>query len=349
MSEFSTHAFCAPSKVIKSQSDVEKFNKSGAARDILGFIKRLAESVIGRSAKNDADFAPSPLVHKWVAFMNKLFDLVDEVPPIKQPMRFGNKAFRTWHERLHVLVPEFLLDGEVLTGDNRGAEVELLPYFLNLFGDATRMDYGTGHELNFVIIWLLFDKLGLLNESGEEDLAGIILVAFTAYIRTMRRLQTEYMLEPAGSHGVWGLDDYHCLLFLFGAAQLSTPSTPRASVNAEERINIRPNSIHDDEILREYSSEFIYLEGIHFIKTLKGKAPFAETSPMLNDISAVSDWGKICSGLMKLFQGEVMNKLPVVQHLLFGSLLNAKDWALVATATTDSAWVPPSAVMPSGK
>jgi hypothetical protein len=91
-------------------------------------------------------------------------------------------------------------------------------------------------------------------------------------------------------------------------------------------LSIKPNSIHDKETLQRYSDEFIYLEGIDFIKRIKSGAPFSETSPMLSDISAVGDWGKICSGLMKLFQGEVLFKFPVVQHLLFGSILSAREW-----------------------
>lgn len=142
------------------------------------------------------------------------------------------------------------------------------------------------------------------------------------YIKVMRKLQRVYMLEPAGSHGVWGLDDYHCLTFVFGAAQLS------------DHPSITPSSIHDEEVLAEESQDYLYLEGIQYIRKIKHTAPFAETSPMLNDISGMpGGWNKVCLGLTRLFYGEVMCKLPVVQHLRFGSLLPC-TWAISVDAAS---------------
>ena len=216
-------------------------------------------------------------------------------------------------------VPLFLTDFLGADLVNRGAIDEIAPYLLTAFGNETRIDYGTGHELSIVLFYLIIYKLNLIQRS---DLRHLVVGAFTAYIRTMRRLQEEYVLEPAGSHGVWGLDDYHCINFLWGAAQLCN--------NKDE---IKPSSIHDNDLLKSEASSYIYLEAILFIKKIKSAAPFAETSPMLNDISALADWIKVTAGLLRLFQGEVLGKLPVVQHIVFGSIIKA-EWEFTIAPTS---------------
>ncbi|CAK9251378.1 unnamed protein product [Sphagnum jensenii] len=260
------------------------------------------ESVIG--AKRSDEYVVNEYVLKFSEFMGKLKNIVNDIPPLQQPMRYGNKAFRDWHARLEIETDIFLRD--LLPASLHPAIIELSAYLNQSFGNETRIDYGTGHELSGVLFFLCLHKLGLLR---RKDLKGLVLHGFFSYIDCMRTLQSTYMLEPAGSHGVWGLDDYHCLSFLFGAAQLvGHPS-------------ISPSSIHDPKVLSDYAAEYLYLEGIQYIKKIKSRAPFSETSPMLNDISGLPDWQKVLNGLLRLFQGEVLAKRPVCQHIPFGGLL----------------------------
>lgn len=301
-------SYIEPRKAINNPADLEKFLKSPIQQQLLTFIRNCADAVVG--FKNGDECVTCGPITKFVDLMDTLRIKIDEIPPIQQPMRFGNKAFRTWHAAMLTEVSAYISDILVsVAPTHSGAAVELLPYFGDMFGNTTRIDYGTGHELNFAIVFLIFQKLGLVEKVHQK---AIILKAFVAYVHTMRRLQMEYMLEPAGSHGVWGLDDYHCLLFFWGSAQLSK--------NSEK---ITPSSIHDNVVLKEFSCDYIYLEGIQFIKKLKSSAPFAETSPMLNDISGMAEWARVCQGLMRLFQGEVLGKFPVVQHMLFGNIFDA--------------------------
>jgi serine/threonine-protein phosphatase 2A activator len=82
---------------------------------------------------------------------------------------------------------------------------EVKTYLLESFGSYERLDYGTGHELNFIVTLLCLFKLKIYN---ADDLKAAINKVFNRYLTLMRKIQLIYVLEPAGSHGVWGLDDY---------------------------------------------------------------------------------------------------------------------------------------------
>ncbi|KAJ8522060.1 hypothetical protein ONZ45_g1319 [Pleurotus djamor] len=291
-------SFQVPQKRILTPEQLTAFKTSKTHNEVVSYIEKLNESVVGAMLSTECE--TSPAVIALLDILKRVEDIAKDTPPVENAAsRFGNPAFRTFYDEasdeLHGLIP----------GLPTESVVEVSTYFKESWGNRQRIDYGSGMELNFLCWMICLDKLGVLVES---DYKALVIRVFWRYIQVMRVLQSTYWLEPAGSHGVWGLDDYHFLPFLWGSAQL------------RGHKYIRPRAIHDPEIVEEYAKEYIYFACIQFINSIK-TASLRWHSPMLDDISAVKTWDKVNSGMIKMYLAEVLGKLPVIQHFLFGSLL----------------------------
>ncbi|KAF3445874.1 hypothetical protein FNV43_RR11051 [Rhamnella rubrinervis] len=304
--------FQAPSKRIQSPDNIHHFHDSDSGKNFLGFVVALSESIRGHKISDPCP--QSATTDTILSILQTLIQWVDEIPPAQQASRYGNVAYRTWHARLVENTESLML--QFLPDHLRSSTIEIVPYFTDSFGNSSRIDYGTGHETNFAAWLYCLARMGVIK---EEDYQAVVARVFVKYLDLMRKLQLVYSLEPAGSHGVWGLDDYHFLPFIFGSSQLI------------DHKYMKPKSIHNEDILENFSNEYLYLAGIRFIKMVK-KGPFSEHSPLLDDISGVHTWNKVNSGLLKMYKVEVLEKVPIMQHFLFGWLI--KWYALCSVFMT---------------
>jgi hypothetical protein len=307
-----------PVRRIHDRADLDDFLASEAFRDIWGFIEKLNQSVRGQPRTAEAT-ACSETLSKIVNMMRELDSWVAEIEPLPaETGRFGNRAFRVWFARWQQQVPAFVLDLLPSVDGMKRYAPDFQAYLLGAFGDPTRIDYGTGHEASFLLFLFGLHRIGLVEAPA---LAELVLIVFASYLKVTRSLQKRYMLEPAGSHGVWGLDDYSFLPFLFGSSQL----------NGHE-AEIPPLAVRNRELVDTFASQYLYFEAVGFILETK-KGPFSEHSPTLYDISNLDSWARINAGLLRMYRAEVWSKLPVIQHLTFGSLIpfqGGKDWSTAA-------------------
>lgn len=300
-----------PVKRISTKQDLDKWIGCTTYNEICQFIEDLQNSVVGLT--NQAEVEISENVEKILSVLDEVNTTIERHPVVKEKdiLRFGKGEFRDFYDDISSHSHDVL---KTLSSDTR----EISKYFEESWGDRTRIDYGSGHELNFVCFLLCLYKMGIIS---SKDYKSVVLKVFTKYISVMRELQKTYWLEPAGSHGVWGLDDYHFLPFLFGASQLAN------------HPHMRPKSIHNGELVDQFWQQYMYFECIHFINSIKAVPGHAGNthvslrwhSPMLDDISSAKSWQKIKEGMVKMYKAEVLGKLPIMQHFFFGSLLVCPD------------------------
>jgi serine/threonine-protein phosphatase 2A activator len=354
------HAFITPVKKINEGHDVSAFLTTKAYGDIMTFLLQLNRAMFPCTITDSdtqttsvqiwelsscANVHVSDVITDLGNLLRALDNIIDEIPPDPGPRRFGNISYRKWYEvaesRMKDLLVRCLPSRAMLfAAENEvTARDELESYFLGSFGSAQRLDYGSGHELSFLAFLGCIWKLGGFTSSSSEassppgnEERSIVLNIIEPYLRLIRRLIKTYTLEPAGSHGVWGLDDHSFIPYIFGSAQYGPAITPTSQTPTEGSLQSAPDpaSVAKPAAVTRERDKNMYFSAIGFIHDVK-KGPFWEHSPMLYDISGVrAGWGKINKGMIKMYNAEVLSKFPVVQHFRFGSLFS---WDQDPTAT----------------
>ncbi|KAF8561475.1 hypothetical protein P879_09317 [Paragonimus westermani] len=311
-------------KRINSPQDLALWTVSAAYHDVDHFIQSVGQHVTCKPIRKEMPV--SQAISSIVELLEELLKKIDSFPAEEQPQRFGNKAFRSWFNWLKENA--LRLCKSVLFGKNdvTVSALETIPfdeavdevagYLVESFGNSTRIDYGTGHELAFIAFLVCLSKMGFLqpptrgsSDGRVNDFVGVGLVVMPAYLRLVRRLQIYYRMEPAGSHGVWCLDDFHFVPYIWGCRQL---------IGHDQ---YGPSTISDQQIAAAEKDSYLLFSCIDYIYQVK-TGPFAEHSNTLYGIGQVPSWEKVSSGLVKMYKGEVLNKFPVMQHFLFGKLLS---------------------------
>ncbi|ORX34804.1 Phosphotyrosyl phosphatase activator [Kockovaella imperatae] len=299
----------APARVLTSDAAVDVWPATNAFRSFWEWTKQRCDRIKGKEILHGSD-STSEAITALMDLLVQMIDWIDEVP--LQPLssqRFGNLAFRDYiklvDSRLPLIVKSFP-NIPVYLPD------QILPLLIQStpFGQPTRLDYGTGHELAFVLVLWSCVASGWIKSEEEED--ELILRVFPKYLELVTLLQKKYRLEPAGSHGVWGLDDYSFFPYLFGSAQLLDSSTTPAQALSNA---LNPRSPMTD----------MYTLSLHRVTLFKRGASFSEHSPMLHQLSTFPDWKKPHGGLRKMFLGEVIGKRVVIQSIWIGGLCGGDE------------------------
>lgn len=316
------YTFMGLTKRINSPVQVREWIASKAYSELVHFIEIVNESVTSLPIQKDVQCSEGIL--SVCELLDIIHNKIDSFPAEEQPQRFGNKAFRSWFtwllENSQELCRTILfknIDENILKDYSLSfadAVDEVSTYLVESVGNSTRIDYGTGHELAFIAFLLCLFKLRILHYSSRSEaavpdsLTSVGLVVMPRYLKLVRQLQTVYRMEPAGSHGVWCLDDFQFVPFIWGSRQLF--GNPHYD----------PSTIPNRQVAEKEKDNYLLFSCIDYIYQCK-TGPFEEHSNTLYGISQVQKWEKVNSGLIKMYKAEVLAKFPIVQHVLFGHLL----------------------------
>ncbi|KAK2194478.1 bifunctional PTPA superfamily/Phosphotyrosyl phosphatase activator [Babesia duncani] len=273
------------------------------SHDILSFVKDINKSIksipntefacnknveVSDSTKLEAVDSLKYIIQK-LGNWTKLFD-----PKYYDRTRFGNQGFRKWHDHIKMMCDDLFEESGIsinIIGVNEFPKVKAT--LLNSFGCTSRLDYGTGHELQFIYFLQMLYNLKILH---HNDLAKLAITVINEYFELVRRLLERYSLEPAGSKGAWGIDPYQFLPYLFGSSQLISNEL------------ISPMKALERDFVEQHKDQYIFMKAMKYAMDMSKDTPLEISCPMLVNIAINCSWEKMNEGMIKMYDIEVVSR-----------------------------------------
>lgn len=253
-------------KRIVCEADLSRWYISPAYSAIVDMLLSVNSALTSKSITKESNYVLdeklASSINIILSMLSQIESWIDLYPPVTQNQRYGNVAFREWYlhfisNDLHKALFLNLLKEEI--------ENEIRQYWFLSFGNETRIDYGSGHELAFLAWLTALYKCDIFKCGNEKQMNGKLFyaigsVVFPKYLQVVRRLQMTYFLEPAGSHGVWGLDDYHFIPFIWGSSQLIK------NTDGIKPINVIDNKFNPHLSIDEINEKYLFFQYVSYVK-----------------------------------------------------------------------------------
>uniref|UniRef100_A0A6P7GK40 Serine/threonine-protein phosphatase 2A activator n=1 Tax=Diabrotica virgifera virgifera TaxID=50390 RepID=A0A6P7GK40_DIAVI len=157
-------------------------------REYLGFIYTLNDAIKGKSIEQ-ASANVSTEIDKICELLDIIGIWMEECPTVEHWEEKCNPAFRDWYER--VKNQAIILLQTVIPEPLHRAIPELMIYFVEGFGGSINVEYGTIHELSFLLFLCSLFKIGYLKTSD------ISAVATKVFLRAQVQNFDTVLLSPS--------------------------------------------------------------------------------------------------------------------------------------------------------
>eukprot|EP00917_Polyrhabdina_sp_WS-2016_P020817 GHVP01044696.1.p1 GENE.GHVP01044696.1~~GHVP01044696.1.p1 ORF type:complete len:296 (-),score=42.73 GHVP01044696.1:115-1002(-) len=280
-----------------TKDTADGWRQSKMFKGLSQILRNTERSIRGRFM-SDCLGVPDTEGHSLVVFgleiLERIEFLSEGTQTTKTARRYGDLMFRVFYDKM----ADFVASTPI--------PIEIRRYLVASFGNRTRIDYGSGHELSFFIFMVCYSYYKTNSMKYIE-----IFIVFDKYIRIVQKTQKRFCLEPAGSKGVWGLDDYQFLSIYFGTSQL---------INRPEFEP--PEICFESAMIEQFCEESLYMQSLKYIQQTK-IGTFEMVSPFLFDEVRGNPWEGVTEDLFCFYLNAVLSKHQAIHHITFGDILSS--------------------------